>query len=244
MLHFLALRHHSPTGRLRWRNTSAGGLLSAAGILISGFTQIDTSLVVQRGATTVAKGKTEGVNKSAAIREYLSSNPDAKPAEVVAALKEKGVDVKPGLVGLVKYAKSGKKAARRGKPGRKPGRKPGQAPRVAKATKGGNKSDAVRAYLADNPDASPVTVAAALKKQGLKISVSLASAVKYAKKGKKAGRPKSRRDPGRPTMSAATRASSNGALNLEVLVEAKRLAERLGGIDAAREALALLAKLA
>jgi len=187
------------------------------------------------------KTKTNGVNKSAAIREYLTSNPDAKPADVVAALKEKGIDVKPGLVGLVKYAKSGKKPGGK-KRGAKPGRRPAAAGRGRKSASGGSKSDAVRAYLASNPDASPATVAEALKKKGVKISVSLAAAVKYAKKGKKAGRPMGRRGPGRPRM--ATRASGNGSLNMDALVEAKRLADRMGGIDAAREALALLAQLA
>lgn len=86
-------------------------------------------------------------------------------------------------------------------------------------------------------------MAAALKKQGIKISVSLASAVKYSKKGKKAGLRTSRRGPGRPRMTA-TRSSINGAVNLETLVEAKRLAERMGGIERAREALAVLARLA
>jgi hypothetical protein len=179
------------------------------------------------------------MNRSAAIRDYLAANPNAMPIDVIAALKEKGIAVTRSLVGLVKYKKSGKKAA-----GRKRGSTPARAARAAKAAKGGSKSDAVRAYLAANPDASPVTVAAALKKKGIKISVSLASAVKYAKKGKKAGRPKGRRSPGRPRMAASSRASSNGAVNIEALVEAKRLAERMGGIEAAREALSVLAKLA
>jgi len=144
-------------------------------------------------------------------------------------------------VGLVKYAKTGKKAGGK-KRGPKPGRKPAAAGRGRKSARGGSKSDAVRAYLASNPDASPATVAAALKKKGIKISISLASAVKYAKKGKKAGRSMGRRGPGRPRLAA--RASGNGSVNLESLVDAKRLAERLGGIDAAREALALLSKLA
>jgi hypothetical protein len=189
------------------------------------------------------QAKSDGVNKSQAIRDYLAANPNAMPADVIAGLKEKGINVSRGLVGLVKYAKSGKKAGGRRSAGRKRGSKAARSPRTAKITKGGSKSDAVRAYLAANPDSSPIAVAKALKKQGIKISVSLASAVKYAKKGKKAGRPKGRRGPGRPKM-ATTRASSNGAVNLEALVVAKRLAERMGGIEKAREALAVLARLA
>lgn len=201
---------------------------------------VEHSFPMNHGGDTVAKtGKTEGVNKSQAIRDYLATNADAMPNDVIAALKEKGIKVSRGLVGLVKYKNSAKKAGKK-----KAGRKTARVAASRSGAKGGNKSGAVRAYLAANPDASPVAVAEALKKMGIKISVSLASAVKYSKKGKKAGRPKGRRGPGRPKMAASSRSSSNGALNLETLVEAKRLAERMGGIEKVREALAVLAKLA
>lgn len=52
------------------------------------------------------------VNKSAAIREYLKSNGDAKPKEIVAALAEKGITVSPNMVSIVK-AKTKVKSARR-----------------------------------------------------------------------------------------------------------------------------------
>lgn len=42
------------------------------------------------------------VNKSAAIREYLKSNADAKPKDIVAALAEKGITVSPNMVSIVK----------------------------------------------------------------------------------------------------------------------------------------------
>lgn len=42
------------------------------------------------------------VNKSAAIREYLSSNPDAKPKEIVAALKKDRIRVSPQMVSTIK----------------------------------------------------------------------------------------------------------------------------------------------
>jgi len=191
-------------------------------------------------------GKTAGVNKSAAIRDHLAANPDAKSAEVVTALKEKGIDVKPGLVRMVKSAKSGKgaKKAGRGKPGRKPGRKPARAKAGRRAArKHGSKSDAVRAYLAAHRDASPNDVAAALRKKGIRISTSLASQIKYSK-GAKAGKRRGRRGPERPRMATA-RASRNGAaLDVDALLEAKRLAERMGGIERAREALDLLSKFA
>jgi hypothetical protein len=54
-------------------------------------------------------------SKSSAIRDYITSNPNAKPKEILTALKARGIDVSVGLVSVVKYAKpkSGKK-----KPGR------------------------------------------------------------------------------------------------------------------------------
>jgi len=53
-------------------------------------------------------------SKSAAIRDYIASNPNAKPKEILTALKASGIDVSVGLVSVVKYAKpkSGKKLGR------------------------------------------------------------------------------------------------------------------------------------
>lgn len=64
--------------------------------------------------------RSDGPNKSAAIREYLDSNPDAKPREIVDALKAQGVDVTPAFVSTIK-SKSGAASApkkRRGRPAR------------------------------------------------------------------------------------------------------------------------------
>lgn len=44
------------------------------------------------------------VNKSEAIREYLTGRPDAGPKEVGTALKKKGITVQPALVSNVKAA--------------------------------------------------------------------------------------------------------------------------------------------
>jgi hypothetical protein len=52
------------------------------------------------------------INKSAAIREYLAAHKNAKPKEIVAALKEKGIDVSPNMASIVK-AKTKIKAAKR-----------------------------------------------------------------------------------------------------------------------------------
>ncbi len=44
----------------------------------------------------------DGTNKSEAIREYLTANPDAGAKAVVEALGKKGIEVKEGLVYAVK----------------------------------------------------------------------------------------------------------------------------------------------
>ena len=46
--------------------------------------------------------RTGGANKSAAIRDYLSGNAAAKPKEIVAHLKSKGLTVTPAFVSTIK----------------------------------------------------------------------------------------------------------------------------------------------
>lgn len=93
----------------------------------------------------MAKKKSD-VNKSFEIREYYAANPKAKPLEVVAAMKEKGIDVNAQFVSTVKSNAKKKKTVRRSAraataskkaaPAKKPGRKPGRKPAAA-STEGG-----------------------------------------------------------------------------------------------------------
>lgn len=178
-----------------------------------------------------------GVNKSQAIREYLATHAEAEPRSVVEALAETGIVVTPGLVGLVKFQ------ARRSSAGAKPAKKTAAKPNldpVRRKAGASSKSDAVRRYLAGHPDASPNTVREALAAEGIGISTSLAASLKYSKQGGRKSGPRGTRA-GRPR---ALRAQAVPALDFDALVDAKRLAERMGGIDAAREALSILAKLA
>lgn len=73
----------------------------------------------------MAKKKASGPNKSAAIREYLKTHPDAGPTEVATELKKKGIDVALALVSNVKAAMLGRKKKKKKKKGAKPGPKPG-----------------------------------------------------------------------------------------------------------------------
>jgi hypothetical protein len=105
---------------------------------------------------------------------------------------------------------------------------------MAKA-KHGAKSQAIREYLTANSAAKGNDVVAALKANGIKVSSQMVSTIK-ARMG--AG-PKKR---GRRKKSAS--AKRNGAMiSLGVLVQAKKLAESLGGVEKAKEAMDALAKL-
>ena len=82
--------------------------------------------------------KSSGPNKSQAIRQYYESNPNAKPMEVAAALKEQGIEVTPAFVSTIRSTSKKKKPGRPGRPSKasKRGRKPGvTAKRAAKSTR-------------------------------------------------------------------------------------------------------------
>lgn len=71
----------------------------------------------------------EDVNKSEEIRNYLAGNPDAKPAQVVAALKTQGINVTPAYVSSIKSAdKSNGKTPRKKRAGQKRGAKDTTSP--------------------------------------------------------------------------------------------------------------------
>jgi hypothetical protein len=53
----------------------------------------------------MAKRKTAATSKSAAIREYISANPNAGPTAIYDALTKQGIKVSKGLVSVVKYSK-------------------------------------------------------------------------------------------------------------------------------------------
>jgi hypothetical protein len=106
---------------------------------------------------------------------------------------------------------------------------------MARGTRGANRSQAIRDYLAVNPDAGPKQIVADLRKQGIKVSPALASAVKYKSPTKKTAK--------RGRRPAAAAHNGNGHLVLQNLLAAKKLVEQLGSIDAAKQAVDALAKL-
>src|SRR5262245_48568662 len=94
-----------------------------------------------------------------------------------------------------------------------------------------NKSQHIRDYLASHPSATPSVIQEDLQRQGIKVGYSLISQVKYkgggARKATRGGRGRGRA----PNIS------------IDELVGAKQIADRLGGLDRAKQALSLLERL-
>ena len=166
--------------------------------------------------------------KSLAIHDYLSKNPGANAQTIVDDLKQKGIEVSLGLAKVVKYGKKGKKALakRAGK---------GSAMK-GKAITG---SESIRRYIAKYPSSKPKEIELGLKQEGVKVSMALISNVKYGG-GKKAGK-KKRRMRGAVVHAAARRTSV--AVTVEQLLEVKKFADSVGGVDQVRTALDTLEQL-
>lgn len=78
----------------------------------------------------MAKKKSGGPNKSAAIRDYVNANPDAMPKQIVDAMKAQGIDVSTAFVSTIKSKTVGSGAKKKG---RKKAGRPKGAPRAAAA---------------------------------------------------------------------------------------------------------------
>jgi len=104
--------------------------------------------------------------------------------------------------------------------------------------KRGEKTKAVRDYMATNPSASPKEIVAGLAATGMKIKLGLANSLKYGRKARqKRGRRKT------PSIRIAARHTKNGSVTVEQLIEVKKLADFLGGLDQIRAALDALEQL-
>lgn len=166
-------------------------------------------------------------SRSQAIRDYLQSNPKAGPKEVVAALGAQGISVTKGLVSNIKYGKAAK-----GRRGRRKLAK--SAPAVVSRRSSG--SEAIRGYLRQHPKAGPKEIQASLQKHGVNVSPGLISFVKYHKPKRRAKAPSVR-------LAARRTPAKSAGITVEQLLEAKRLADSLGGIAAVRQALDALERL-
>jgi len=95
-----------------------------------------------------------------------------------------------------------------------------------------NKSQAIRDYVSSNPGAKPKEIAVALAAQGVDVTPAFVSTLKSNAK-RNAGKVGRR---GRPRAAA-------GDFGIESLVQAKKLADKMGGVAQARQALNALAKI-
>ena len=106
---------------------------------------------------------------------------------------------------------------------------------MAKKKKAGvNKSQAIRDHLEEQPDDGPKAVVAALGKKKIEVTEGLVNNVKYALSGKKKRRKKK---------AATTQPTVSDKISISTLVQAKKMADQLGGIEKAKTALAALTKL-
>lgn len=162
---------------------------------------------------------------SAAVRDYVAANPGTAPTAIVAALHGQGVKVSRSLVNKVLYG---------GKPkGRRRGRR-----RAAAASPATTGTQAIQEYIRRHPDAGPKQIREGLGEQGVTVSASLISAVKYRKgSAKPAVRAAVRRRPSRQGGSKPV------GVTLEQLLEVKQMADNLGGATNLRQALETLEQL-
>lgn len=113
----------------------------------------------------------------------------------------------------------------------------------------GAKTRAARDYLKANPKTSSKDVVAALAATGMVVSEALVNNIKYGgnakkkTKGSKRGRPAGSTNAASASSATVGRSSSNSAGNYEFLIEVKKLADKLGGVDNARKALDVIAQL-
>jgi hypothetical protein len=114
-----------------------------------------------------------------------------------------------------------------------------------KKSKGVNKSQAIRDYLTEHPDATASVIRPALAERGIDVSVALIGQIKQwmKKSGGKATKKKAAKKTPAGKQAAPRESVSAKTLTAEDLVDAKKLVDELGGIDQARKALEYLEEL-
>ncbi len=110
-----------------------------------------------------------------------------------------------------------------------------------------NKAQAIRDYLGKHPEATATVVIPALAKEGITVSSALVSNTRSRlKKAGATNKSVTKKNAAKPAIPITTEESSRAAgdrLSVDDLVEAKKLADELGGIDEARDALDVLERL-
>ncbi|HET6883879.1 MAG TPA: hypothetical protein VFI31_27240 [Pirellulales bacterium] len=191
----------------------------------------------------MAKAKPiESASKSDIVREYLKGNPTAPVAQIVDDLKQYGIS--QALAQKIKYKDGPRRGRRPGKPGRKAVRMSASPAFASMETAGDErKADSIRRVAQGmGKRVRPRDVIAALRAEGIEVSFAQVGQVlktmgmRRRRRGRKSARA--------GTNSArATHATAGTSISLDALIAAKKLADQLGGVQAAKQAMDALAKL-
>ena len=185
--------------------------------------------------------RTNGNTKSDLVRGYIAQRPQASVREIVETLKQQGTSVSIALASKIKYDRMRKGT------GSGPGRGRGRASAVAvnNGSASGTKADAIRemAKSMEKP-VRPRDLVAAMAAQGVHVSPAQVSQVLRGmgmRRRRRGGRRVAREGAtaARQTAGSATSRS----ISLDSLIAAKKLADQLGGVDAAKQAVDALARL-
>lgn len=175
----------------------------------------------------------EGKSKSDIVRDYLKIHSSANVAQIVSDLKPYGIST--ALAQKIKYDK-----------GRDRGTKPGRPRKAARSSASsgngrGAKAEAIREVAATlEKPIRPRDVIGTLAQRGVTVS--------YAQVGqvlKGMGMRRRRRKGGRraAARAAAATAPASTGLSIEALIAAKKLADQLGSVQAAKQAMDAIARL-
>ena len=175
-------------------------------------------------------------SKSDIVREYLKGHPTASVQQIVSDLKP--YDISQALAQKIKY-----------KDGPRRGRRPRKAARTRAATSvastgagGERKADSIRRVAQGmGKRVRPRDVIASLRAEGVEASFAQVGQVL-----KSMGMRRRRRGRRRMAESRAARASHSAgsmSISLDALIAAKKLADQLGSVQAAKQAMDALAKL-
>jgi hypothetical protein len=187
------------------------------------------------------KSTKEGASKSELTRQYVAKNPNAGPKEIVAGLKAGGVDVSVALASKIKYDRSKKGGANKGRGKMTSGR--AAAASANGTSERGNKAEAIRqAAKSLGKKVRPRDIIAMLKEQDIKVS---SAQVSTTLKSMGMRRTRRGRNPASDGVAGASRAPSRfESVTIEDLIAAKKLVNQLGSVEAASQAISALARLA
>ncbi|HEV3342968.1 MAG TPA: hypothetical protein VG125_21520 [Pirellulales bacterium] len=171
----------------------------------------------------------EGPNKSDIVRDYLKSHSSASVKQIVEDLKPHGITA--SLAQKIKYKDGGKRGRR--------ARKPRGAEPVAGAA---SKADHIRRVVGGmGKRVRPRDVIAALGSEGISVSYAQVGQVLKGLGMRRRGRKGAGRRTG--ARAGGQRRAAATEISLEALIAAKKLADALGGVQAAKQAVDALAKL-